>query len=394
MNELSFVRNFPSAKLNDMDLAVEIRRPNLTLVQRVLASETVTLQPGTYHVFARLPNGEEVHREVSVQENVETPPVILAPDPEELADSEPLSFGLSVERGLESFRGEDTEGPSLEIAWYGGNPLAGKCVLLPDFFPSGSQRTALLVYPLEFEPLPMMVQITQAGRPPLNVLLPVSRFHMCQITIHRESDIFSVKCKPEHHTADLLLDYLAQGFLNEASTALRSETLENKQLLRQAADASPAEQLFQARESDPVAAAVAAYGILRMGELKRLHDWTENLKNWFPWLPDGLAIRAEHLARLGNHAEALDLLLQLPERGLPLFRAGLGYVLDRLELYASVRPGSLDAVKQAQAAELLARLKQFVSYVDFAKPCTTYTGRDPNQPDADPTEAEPERESP
>jgi hypothetical protein len=380
MNELRFERHFPSSDLNQMDLAVEIRRPNLSLVQRVLASETVQLQPGTYHVFARLPSGEEVHREVSVQENVQTPPVVLAPDPVELEDAEPLSFGVFAKGGHEAFRGEDTEGPALNLAWFGGNPLAGTCVPLPDFFPEGSPRTTLVVRLEQPEPWPIVVQVIQNGLPPLNVLLPVIGFNICEVAFPRgEFGTFSVKCHPGHRTADLLLDYLVQGFLHEATTALRSNTLDM-------------EKLLQEKDGDLVAAAVGAYGILRLGDLKRLHDWTENLKNRFHWLPDGLAIRAEYLARLGSHVEALDLLLQLPERGLPLFRTGLGYVLDRLELYATVRPGRLDAAKQAQAAVLLARLKRFARYVDFTQLCTTYTGRDPNNPDSIPTEAEPGQE--
>jgi hypothetical protein len=36
--------------------------------------------------------------------------------------------------------------------------------------------------------------------------------------------------------------------------------------------------------SDPIAAAVGAYALLRFAELDRLHDWTANLYDRFPYL--------------------------------------------------------------------------------------------------------------
>src|SRR5439155_215308 len=66
-----------------------------------------------------------------------------------------------------------------------------------------------------------------------------------------------------------------------------------------------AESLILQKRLDAVSAAVGAYLVLRLGQTARLGDWTENLRQWFPWLPDGAAIRGEPLARVGRHAEAL-----------------------------------------------------------------------------------------
>ena len=89
----------------------------------------------------------------------------------------------------------------------------------------------------------------------------------------------------------------------------RGMVLQVENLAGKDSPAVVSEDLLYGKVADPIAACVGAYTLLRLGELDRLHEWTENLKNWFDWLPDGLAIRAEHLARRGQHAQALENLL-------------------------------------------------------------------------------------
>src|SRR5262249_11698113 len=134
------------------------------------------------------------------------------------------------------------------------------------------------------------------------------------------------------------------------SVGVRSGTLGDKHLLQAPAGPSDLERALQEKNSDPVAAAIGAYALLRLGELDRLHDWTANLFDWFPWLADAAAIRGEHLARLGRHEEALDALRTMRGRGLPLFGRGLGYALARLQTYAALSPDTLGAARHAQAA--------------------------------------------
>jgi hypothetical protein len=122
---------------------------------------------------------------------------------------------------------------------------------------------------------------------------------------------------------------------------------------------------------------------LRFGKLDYLHEWTANLKDWFTWLPDGTAIRGEHLARLGRHDEALDVFIELAARGLPLFSDGLSYVIDRLRFYNTLGEKEFKADRLAQAKQLLENLQRFVPYVDFRKPILTYTGIDPSHPDGE-----------
>jgi hypothetical protein len=97
-----------------------------------------------------------------------------------------------------------------------------------------------------------------------------------------------------------------------------------------------AEQLLVEKNLDPIAACVGAYTLLELGNLEGLHNWTANLMDRFPQVPDGAAIRAEHLARLGKHDEAADAFLALKRRGLPVFLDGVSFVASRLNLYARV----------------------------------------------------------
>jgi hypothetical protein len=165
--------------------------------------------------------------------------------------------------------------------------------------------------------------------------------------------------------ADTMLQYLVRGMIAEAS--VMSAAVEER-----------AEQLVEEKLANPVAAAAGAYVLLRLGALERLHDWTENLFNWFPSLPDGAATRGEHLARAGRHEEAAERFLALEERGLPTMSDGLGYAVKRLELYAETRPESV----ADRCRRLLEQLLPFAAATDFAKPFTTFVGQSPNEPGA------------
>lgn len=86
-------------------------------------------------------------------------------------------------------------------------------------------------------------------------------------------------------------------------------------------------------------AILGAYVLLRANQLDSLNGWTSELVSAHPWLADALAVRAEYLARNGNHPAALQLILDIPNRGAPLFRSGIGYVADRAKTYASFASG-------------------------------------------------------
>jgi len=208
--------------------------------------------------------------------------------------------------------------------------------------------------PYLHEPSPCMLQVLVAGEPGWNVALPPG----AEVQIGRPSPSGGLVrgIRFDNPEADLLLAYRKHGRWRQAKETARH--LDAEELLRQ-------------KMMDPIGATIGAYALLRMSSLSRLHDWTRNLMNWFPALPDGLAIRGEHLARLGDHAEAVQCFLELPGRGLPFFTDGLMLLVQRLRLYEETGafPEHTNAI-----ADLLDRLLPYFHLVDPEFPVLRFPG--------------------
>lgn len=83
-------------------------------------------------------------------------------------------------------------------------------------------------------------------------------------------------------------------------------------------------------------AVTGAYVLLRANAPAGLDAWLATLAGLSPSLPDVPILRAELLARLGMHEEALALLRLAIGGRLPWFRSGLSYMLERVRLYIDV----------------------------------------------------------
>jgi hypothetical protein len=94
--------------------------------------------------------------------------------------------------------------------------------------------------------------------------------------------------------------------------------------------------LAEGKSESPLGAALGVYVLLRINEVDDLEECTDNLCRFFPWLPDGLAVRVEYLARTGQHEKAVALLRDADLRGGPWLRSGMNYLLDRLGLYLEI----------------------------------------------------------
>ncbi len=383
MSKISFSCDFKSWELQSLALPVEVRKPNLALVAQTLTTQSVDLEPGTYYVTARLPAGQELFKQVTVIEG-QPEIVTLAPDPEDESQHESLEVESYITghlpASLFSFRGLEglgTQDVVARLRAFSGSALSGQTQVRNDQtwlvpLPASSQGMAKFnVSPGDVR----LVQLLQSEVPPLNVALPIQpgpglpTWIGCQLILTRQSKgLLTLDVLLLHPAADTLLGYFQRGLLEQAATITTSDALQ-------------AEQLLFEKSSQPIAAAAGAYALLRLGDLDRLHNWTENLYNWFTWLPDGAAIRGEHLARLGKHEEALSVFLELSSRGLPIFSDGLSYAIDRLRLYSTIDDTSINIDARSQAQVILKQLQRFVPFVDFHKPLLTFTGIDPSNPD-------------
>lgn len=433
LGRMEFKLHFKSYELENLDVPVEVRRPNLSLVARTLSSQPLEVEPGDYFVIAVLPAGQEMSSFVKVDEG-EKKEVNLSPAPEDESPHEghELShFFLKgparkpPERGEEPKKesegrprrrrgrtrgglkgGETRSAPSdltlgnvffekamndeVELRgadnarnWprlrvFEGNVLSGELARADHLLVPPMPDPAVVQIRVSGRNRPLLAQFLRQGARPLNVALPAWAEATCTVVLKRgAAGIADPEVQLAHHVADLLLRYQERSLFEQAVTATQSPAMNAEGLLRD-------------KEGEPIAAAVGAYALLRLGSLERLHGWTENLMNWFAWLPDGVVIRGEHLARLGDHDAALEVFLRLPPRGLPLFSEGLSYVINRLRLYDSIGGEEFDADKLAAGRRLLAGLQRFVPYVDFGSPILTYTGLDPAKPDDAPLGSAPE----
>ena len=114
--------------------------------------------------------------------------------------------------------------------------------------------------------------------------------------------------------------------------------------LRKAAERAEPERLKGAAQDKQAAETAAAAGMLllaRVGRIADVGDWTRNLMQWFPWMPDAAVLWAESLrSAVGRGetqpygvadpvAEMLAALVEIASRGVP-------YLADSLDLVESL----------------------------------------------------------
>lgn len=376
MATLSFSTNF-HGNLSGSSVPVEIRTRSLALVKLTNSRETVTLEPDMYVVKAVLPAGQEIVQVVDLKRSAH---VTLEPEEEDRSPHEYLEAAtfagaprlrtLSTRRAKATASSLDDEfvPESFSVAkapraWmrcvdahalYGEPTVSKMQPQIADCDPN----VAVASFPRAKQT--MYLQLFQQGRPVVNVALPVSDNYGCRLVIHRETDRYWIEPQLLNADAMLLLGY-------RQNRALQHEAAKAEDLLRQ--------KLW-----DPIGAAVGSYSLLSFGKLDLLHDWTRNLKNWMPWLPDGAAIRGEHLARLGEHQKAVRAFLEIEKRGLPVFTDGITMVYERLRLYTQMKNFNWVGSRREAAERLRDRIAEFIGYVDFAQPITTFTGREVTAP--------------
>ena len=375
MSRLSFRLAFKTSEFQKLDLPVEVRKPNLALVARTLATQTVDVQPGTYFVSATMPAGQELYTQVTVGET--DVQATLEPEEESPHESHERQLFMSVGSFALSRLGFGLASDPIQ-----GPEAIGSVEATVGLLRGGDPRTAVRM-PLpfiNFEKVGTGVQFRVAGsapespqqleflrprKPPLHVALPISPGQTGLVVVRqvatRNTYDLAVDVHVANGEAELLLSGLSSGYLREASEALNSDQIS-------------AEKLLDAKESDPFGAAVGAYALLQFGELDRLHNWTENLMNWFQWLPDGLSIRGEHLARIGDHGQAIEAFVQLPLRGIPQFSIGISYALNRLRVYTRPTQKEFPEKLLARARQALDYLEQVAGFVDFQRPLLTTRG--------------------
>jgi hypothetical protein len=368
-----------SAQVKSLNLPVQVHDEKFSLVAQGTLGGGVDLLPGSYFISAALPDGRRISTKTTLGPRAgrirwETPANTRVPD----GETGFFQGGTEVDDGRQE---SPSAMPLARLAAFRGNLLRGKATYfrLAELKASvANEATAQLLFSRENvvegtwsvespAGLPTYIQLLQPGLPVTNYAVPVAPGDRCIIRVLRTGEKLNVDVTLANRNADLLLRYGGSNMFRE---------------VLQVADSSNilAQVPLGGKFESPVGAAIGAYALLRAGDIERLHEWTTNLCNGFPWLPDGVVILAEHLARIGKHQDALTTLMSLPERGLPFTSSGLTYALNRLRQYQPLIAKDKLHADSSAVDDLIAALAHYANFVDIARVILAFTGSDPLKP--------------
>jgi hypothetical protein len=145
-----------------------------------------------------------------------------------------------------------------------------------------------------------------------------------------------------------------------------------------------AERLLAEKISNPYGALVGGYYLLGRGDLERLHSWPNNFADKFGWLPDAAIIHAWQILLDDNTQDknmARERLLEAAERGLPIFKQGLRYLVEGLKSVSDTahKRGEKN-LKDSRVEDALKYLQNFTRAANWNQRFVTFYGSCPYKP--------------
>lgn len=345
-------------------LAVEVRGPGGAVLADGVTGEAFDVPLGRYDAVIRRPwGGDFVHPfTVGAGEGPLRIDVDLPAD----ADTEPSAGGLRDQPRLErqlrapARSGSDDvdRGEASATGWYlrflswqqgGFAPL-----------PPGMTPPAVTVDSVDDGQVAMTVrsqsphlhyvQVRDAAGQSLVSALPVTRggpeAHTCRLYVRAGGGLGAV-VRLADGESDRVAGYLSSGRADRA-----------------VAIATSAEKLLRSKMQGPLGAALGGYALLRLGDTERMHNWPDNLANWFKWLPDGAVIAGALVARRHDGPAAAVRFLEACGRGMPVFTEGISVLVTEVRslLQSDELPRAVRDELSGAAAPLLA----LSAFADFA----------------------------
>jgi hypothetical protein len=199
------------------------------------------------------------------------------------------------------------------------------------------------------------LQVAAVGQVPENVALPVNGMtasDSCRLAVGTAGQLTLSVSLPDNPLVDAVARYIQTGALRQAARL-----------------ATQAERLLEEKMADPYGAALGGYALLRLHELGRLHDWSTNLANLFPWLADGAIVAGEKAALEGDQVTAASWMGEAARRGLPAFVDGFSMLASRLREYGTPKapPPGVSMTLAKELAEHADRLLPLTTKVDFSR---------------------------
>lgn len=383
---------------SELPLPVNVLDRNLQLVQSARCGDELQLKAGTYFVTALLPSGQRATETVELQagkpgavtlSNAAPPPAPpSAPRPEPPLPTaapphspyelpQPRARMLSPGSIRDALIGVAVGAFGVRLRRPPEKPVAERFFLrfLPaDNAPrvsvdSSREREGTTELVLELlaraEGL-VFAQLCSKGKIPINLALPLAPHtasERCRLTVSSNASL-SARVELASVEAQTVAAYLEQGQMKAAARLITN-----------------AEELLNSKMSDPLAAALGGYAILRAGQLERLHDWPLNLSRSFEWLPDGAVIAGEQALRADDPKTAREQFTLAAQRGLPLFSDGFSILLSRLHSLSS-EPAATggDSGSASHSPTPDKQLNAIAPFVDFASLVLQLRGRNPHKP--------------
>lgn len=332
--------------LIDDDAAVETSLPieirdgsNLLLRGRVRTGESIDLPPGRYLITATLPDGrlagaEEMltissgdTRHVSLMTPTKAKRAISSADMRATlgAASDP-SPGHTVRNFVSDI--EDA---------YSGTPPGMQRHLIGSWLrrqldPSGASEPAELEVEGPY-PTDASIAVSDRRRSVNAVLVDGGQKVLAAIPIDHEKTT-KVRFSPSSSSERLRIEFdFGNAALNAFYQYVERGIADEARFLSRDVIAQ-AERLIVDKRYSPVSGIVSGYVLLRANEIDDMGMWGGTMLSQFNHIPDVFAIRMELLCRKGDHAQAIDLLLESALRDTPWFRSGVAYIAERALLYA------------------------------------------------------------
>lgn len=328
----------PTLAAQDVRPAVNvIDADSMQLVRTALRDEEVSVPAGKYLLSSMMPTGERSlgvadvsegeHEEVTLAEPPVAAPIEGAPATSALESLGPTTLEPAAPALDEWF---------LRYACLGPQGLEETSVQT-QVEKIGADGTVELTLRVAGVPAVVFVQVAAVGQVPQNVALPVNGMtatDSCRLAVGTAGQLTLSVSLPDNPLVDAVARYIQTGALRQAARL-----------------ATQAEKLLEEKMADPYGAALGGYALLRLHELGRLHDWSTNLANFFPWLADGAIVAGEKAALEGDQVTAASWMGEAARRGLPAFVDGFSMLASRLREYGTPKapPRSLeDACERAR----------------------------------------------
>jgi hypothetical protein len=347
----------PTLAAQDVRPAVNvIDADSMQLVKTALRDEEVSVPAGKYLLSSMMPTGERSlavadvsggeHEEVTLEQPPAPGPGGAGPATSALESLGPPAPAAAPAPALEEW--------FLRYACLGPQGLEDARVQT-QVEKIGTDGTVELTLRVAGVPGVVFLQVAAVGQVPQNVALPVNGItasDSCRLAVGTAGQLTLSVSLPDNPLVDAVARYIQTGALRQAARL-----------------ATQAERLLEEKMADPYGAALGGYALLRLHELDRLHDWSTNLANWFPWLADGAIVAGEKAALEGDQVTAASWMGEAARRGLPAFVDGFSMLASRLREYGTPKapPPGVSMTLAKELAEHADRLLPLTTKVDFSR---------------------------